>query len=284
MAEKETKEFENDDDYYNENDNYYIDKALGNIKDDPGSKRSRPRRIPVYKIQLTDEEKIPPMPDKLIKEPKDEEFQKKIDELKQQNQKKQNSIKEYLEKIKQERMGVKTDEKGNLFDKRKEINDKIKKLNEEINKAEQTIMPLRTKFSELSEKVKSYEKYHLPNHLNKLNSEIRKIKEKISFAPVSVNEEADLINRKNLLEDYQTALKAFIDFKKENNEELNKTREPKQKRKELYAQRDKINEEIGKLKAQKDVVKPEIENMKKIVDSLKEDKRKISQQIRELND
>ena len=56
MTEKDTKEetneYENYDDYYNENDNYYIDKALGNIKDDPGSKRSRPRRIPVYKIQL----------------------------------------------------------------------------------------------------------------------------------------------------------------------------------------------------------------------------------------
>ena len=83
MTEKDTKEetneYENYDDYYNENDNYYIDKALGNIKDDPGSKRSRPRRIPVYKIQLTDEEKIPPMPEKLLKEPKDEEFKKKID-------------------------------------------------------------------------------------------------------------------------------------------------------------------------------------------------------------
>ena len=115
MTEKDTKEetneYENYDDYYNENDNYYIDKALGNIKDDPGSKRSRPRRIPVYKIQLTDEEKIPPMPEKLLKEPKDEEFKKKIDELKEQNQKKQNSIKEYLEKIKQERMGVKSDDK-----------------------------------------------------------------------------------------------------------------------------------------------------------------------------
>ena len=107
MTEKDTKEEikeeENYDDYYNENDNYYIDKALGNIKDDPGTARSRPRRIPVYKIQLTDEDKIPKMPEKLVKEPKDEEFQKKIDELKKQNQSKQNSIKEYLEKIKQEK-------------------------------------------------------------------------------------------------------------------------------------------------------------------------------------
>ena len=68
------------------------------------------------------------MPEKLLKEPKDEEFQKRIDDLKQQNQKKQESIKEYLEKIKQEKMGVKTDEKGNLFDRKKELNEQIKKI------------------------------------------------------------------------------------------------------------------------------------------------------------
>ena len=125
MTEKDTKEepkeVENDDDYYNENDNYYIDKALGNIKDDPGSARSRPRRIPIYKIQLTDEEQIPPMPEKILKEPKDEEFQKKIDELREQNQKKKNSIKEYLEKIKQERMGENSDDKENILEKKKKI-------------------------------------------------------------------------------------------------------------------------------------------------------------------
>ena len=132
MTEKDTKEEikeeENYDDYYNENDNYYIDKALGNIKDDPGTARSRPRRIPVYKIQLTDEDKIPKMPEKLVKEPKDEEFQKKIDELKKQNQSKQNSIKEYLEKIKQERMGVNSDDKQNLFERKKALTKQIKDL------------------------------------------------------------------------------------------------------------------------------------------------------------
>ena len=287
MTEKDTKEetneYQNDDDYYNEYDNYYIDKALGNIKDDPGSARSRPRRIPVYKIQLTDEEKIPPMPDKILKEPKDDEFQKRIDELKAQNQKKQESIKEYIEKIKQEKMGVKSDEKGNLFDKLKEVNNQIKDLTSIIDAAEQEILPLRTKFNTLNDKVKSYEKYHLPNHLNKLNAEIKKIKEKISFAPVSVNEEAELTNRKYLLEEYQKVLKELVEFKKEHSEELNKSREPKLKRKGLYEEKKKLKDEIDKLKEQKNVKKPEIENMNKIIEKLREDKKQISQQIREIN-
>ena len=172
MTEKDTKEEikeeENYDDYYNENDNYYIDKALGNIKDDPGTARSRPRRIPVYKIQLTDEDKIPKMPEKLVKEPKDEEFQKKIDELKKQNQSKQNSIKEYLEKIKQERMGVNSDDKQNLFERKKALTKQINDLSNEIKTIEETLGPIRTKFNSLSDKVKTFDKYHLQRKIQKL--------------------------------------------------------------------------------------------------------------------
>ena len=88
--------------------------------------------------------------------------------MKEQNRKKKESINEYIEKIKQERMGVKSDDKGNLFERRKKINEEIKTLNEEINKIEEDIIPIRNKFNLLSDKVKTYEKYHLPNHLNKL--------------------------------------------------------------------------------------------------------------------
>ena len=111
MTEKDTKaeEVQDDEFYddYNENDNYLIDKALGNIKDDPGSVRSRPRRIPLYKLQLTDEDKIPPMPDKILQEPKDAEFQKKIDELKKKNKEKKASIDEYIKKKKTRNNGCK---------------------------------------------------------------------------------------------------------------------------------------------------------------------------------
>lgn len=148
-------------------------------------------------------------------------------------------------------MGVKTDEKGNVYDKLKELNNQIKDLNIEIDAAEAQILPIRTKFNTLNDKVKSYEKYHFPNHLNKLNAEIKKIKEKISFAPVSVNEETELTNRKNLMEEYQKALKEFVEFKKEHNEELNKNKEPKLKRKKLFDERNKLRDEIKKIKRTK---------------------------------
>jgi uncharacterized coiled-coil DUF342 family protein len=237
MTEKDTTEEQVADeefyDDYNDNDNYYIDKALGNIKDDPGSVRSRPRRIPVSKIQLSDEDKIPKMPDRILPEPKDEDFQKRIDELKQKSDDKKKSIEEYIEKRRQERMGVKSDDKSNVFQQKKDVNAKIKELTEEINKHEQSIAPIRNKFSMLSDKVKSYGKYGLPQNLKKIASEIKKIKEKISFSAININEEQELINRKSLLEEYQKDLKAFLDFKKENNETLNKTKEPKKTKKRI---------------------------------------------------
>ena len=39
-------------DDYNENDDYLISKALGNIKLDEGTARSRPRRIPLYNLKM----------------------------------------------------------------------------------------------------------------------------------------------------------------------------------------------------------------------------------------
>ena len=286
MTTKDTKAEEDQDeefyDDYNENDNYLIDKALGNIKDDPGSVRSRPRRVPVSELTIKDKDSIPKMPEKILREPKDEVYKKKIADLKAQNNAKKASIEEYIEKRKQETMGVKSDDKENVFQKMKKINEEIKALSLQIKNEEEPLAPLRKKFAALSDKVKSYEKYHFSTNLKKVNQEIKKIKEKLSFGAINVSEENDLVQRKSILEEYEKTLKTFLDFKKENNETLNKTKEPKQKRKALYEQRDKLDKEIKELKAKKELKKPEIENINKIIESLKEDKRKINEEIRQV--
>ena len=125
MTEKDTRvEEAQDEDFYddyNESDNYLIDKALGNIKDDPGTARSRPRRIPLYELTLKDESTIPQKPEKILPKPKDEEFQKRINDLKQKSNDKKKSIEEQIEKRKQEIAGVKSDDKNNPFEKKKLI-------------------------------------------------------------------------------------------------------------------------------------------------------------------
>ena len=198
MTEKDTKVEEVHDeefyDDYNENDNYYIDKALGNIKDDPGSVRSRPRRIPVYWIQLEDKDTIPKMPEKILREPNDKEFQKRIDDLKADNEKKKKSIDEQIEKRRQERMGVKSDDKKNVFNQMKEINAQIKKLTDEINAKESVIQPIRNKLNDLNNKLKEFERYKFPMNEKKVATEIRKIQEKISFSAINVTQETELIN------------------------------------------------------------------------------------------
>ena len=289
MTEKDTKVEEaqaQDEDFYddyNESDNYLIDKALGNIKDDPGSARNRPRRIPLYLIRLEDEDKIPKMPENILPKPNDEEFQKRIDALKQKSDEKKKSIDEQLEKRRQETAGAKSDDKDNPFEKKKTLSTTIKNLNKQINDDEESIAPIKNKFNALNDKVKSYERYHFGTNLKKLAQELRKIKEKISFGAISINEETELNNRKAVLEEYQKALKTFLDFKKENNETLNKTKEARNQRKELYKQRDELDKQIEELKAKKEIKKPEIVRINKIIDSLKEDKKKINEEIRQIH-
>ena len=95
MTEKDTKEEEvHDEDFfddYNENDNYLIDKALWNIKDNPCGVHNRPWRIPLYIIQFLDEDKTVKMPDHILPEQKYKSTKKKL-----MNQKK---MKKELESI-----------------------------------------------------------------------------------------------------------------------------------------------------------------------------------------
>ena len=61
------------------------------------------------------------MPENILQEPKDEEYQKKIDELKKKNNEKRTSIDEYIEKRKQETMGVESDDKENVLQKKETL-------------------------------------------------------------------------------------------------------------------------------------------------------------------
>ena len=179
-------------------------------------------------------------------------------------------------------MGVKSDDKDNPYEKRKLVNARIKELNIEINNHEQSIAPIRNKFTALSNKVKSYERYHFPNNPKRVAADLKKIKEKISFAAINVTEETELIKRKALLEDYQKDLNEFLKFKEENNETLNKTKPAKEEKKNKYKEREDLDKQIEELQKKKTIKKPEIERLNQIIDSLKKDKQAISKEIKDV--
>ena len=76
------------------------------------------------------------MPDKILKEPNDESYKKRIQELKEANKKKTENIKELIEKKKQESYGVKSDDKSNVFAQHKELSEKRKQLRQAIDNIE----------------------------------------------------------------------------------------------------------------------------------------------------
>ena len=107
---KETTPEENEEEYYDDNDNYIIGKVLkGNIKDDPASVRSRPRNTPVSRLTLSDEDKIPKMPEKILPMPlSQEEYDKKRKEFIERMNKKRESIKKCYDDMKKENLGSMT--------------------------------------------------------------------------------------------------------------------------------------------------------------------------------
>ena len=192
-----------------------------------------------------------------------------------------------IEKRKQERMGVKSDDKKNVFNRMKEINANIKKLTDEINKHESTIKPIRDKLTDLSNKLKEFEKYKFSQNEKKIASEIKKIKEKISFSAINVTQENELLNRKSLLEDYEKALKPFLAFRRENRDKLDVTKKPREERKKLYEERSELDKKIkdllSKEKLKEEKSKPEINQINELINKLKQEKAENSAKIREIN-
>ena len=281
-------EEENDDDFYDNynNDNNIIDKALGNIKDDPASARSRPRRKPINQLTLEDEVSIPKMPDKIIKKPNEEEFNKKIEDLIQQKKKKGANISEYYAKINEERTGVKKDDKSNIFKEKKELLVKRNELAKFIQNEDKDVVPLRNTLRELTDEVRKYERYHFSNKPEVILAQIRDIKEKLSFSELTSTEEKKLIEKKPLLEEYYKQLKKLHDFKEKNKDALNKTSKERKELKDINDKITSINEQIKKIvpvEKKKDEDNPVINQYKKTIESLKEDSRNIQEQIDKAN-
>ncbi len=277
-------EEENDDDFFddNNNDNYIMDKALGNIKDDPASARSRPRRKPINQLTLEDEVSIPKMPDKIIKKPNEEEFNKKINDLIQKKKQKGASIKEYFAKINEEKTGVKKDDKSNIFKEKKELLVKRNELAKFIQNEDKDVEPLRNTLKELNEEVRKYERYHFSNKPEVILGQIRGIKEKLSFGELTSTEEKQLMEKKPLLEEYYKQLKKLHDFRDKNKDNLNKTSKQRKELKEMNEKLAKINENIKKMapvEKKKDEDNPVINQYNKAIDSLKEDQKKIQEEI-----
>ena len=277
-------EEENDDDFYdnNNNDNNIMDKALGNIKNDPASARSRPRRKPINQLTIEDEKTIPKMPDKIIKKPNLDEFNKKIKDLKEQKKKKGANIKEYYDKINEEKTGVKNDEKETLFLEKNELYKKKNELRNYIQNEDKFSEPLRSTLRELTDEVRKYERYHFSNKPEFILAQIRDIKEKLSFSELTSTEEKQLIDKKSILEEYYKHLKKLHDFKDKNKDILNNTLKERKELKEINEKLAKINEKIKKMtptEKKKEEQNPVINQYLKTIESLKEDKQKIQEEI-----
>jgi len=225
--EPETKEFY-DDEYENE---VLMDEAIhGNMKNDPASKRSRPKdknynreknQKPYFKsiweLTLDDEEKIPKMPEKILKEPESEKnLNTKIEAIQSEIDKKKQTLNELYNKIDAERTGIKKEDKNNIFEMKKNLQQEKKNLLNEINKDEESIKNLVEERTKLKDEMKKYEKFHYPNKIYQVQNLIKNIQEELSFGSLTPNEEKKKNLEKDNLNEYLKFLTKFHKFFAEN--------------------------------------------------------------------
>ena len=288
--EPETKEFY-DDEYENE---VLMDEAIhGNMKNDPASKRSRPKdknynreknQKPYFKsiweLTLDDEEKIPKMPEKILKEPESEKnLNTEIEAIQSEIDKKKQTLNELYNKIDAERTGIKKEDKNNIFEMRKNLQQEKKNLLSEINKEEESIKNLVEERTKLKDEMKKYEKFHYPNKIYQVQNQIKNIQEELSFGSLTPNEEKKKNIEKDNLNEYLKFLQKFHKFFADNKENLNKTKEPKKKLKEINEKLKKIYDEI---KISKEKQKEISINSEQIINQIYEQIKNVKKQKDEL--
>ena len=272
-----------EDDYYDyNNDNNIMDVALGNIKDDPASIRSRPRRLKYWQLTLEDEDKIPKMPEKILKQPNEENFNKEIEKLKSEKNQKGKNISDLYNKITEEKTGIKQEDKVKLNERKKELKkrkDELKSILENEDKGSEEI---REELRNLTDEVRKYERYHFSKNPNVILNQIRDIKEKLSFSELSSTEEKQLMEKKPLLEEYYKPCKKLYDFKINNKDKLTKKNvSEREELKKINEELKKINDEIKIVFDKKNESKPIIQQYKVQIESLKKDKEEIQKKIDE---
>lgn len=297
---KEEEEVNEDDngDYYDDTDNYYIEKTLNkNIKDDPASVRSRPNPS-VSKLQITDEDKIPKMPEKILPMPlTQEEYDKKKDEYFERIAKKKESIEKLFEQLREEITGIKNtkDSKNSENKKFNDLIEKRKKIREELKNEENKHAEIKKKYDELNAEVKKYEKMKFPTNLEAIQREIRQIQETLSYGTLTIGEEKKANEEKIHLEAYFKALKELRAFREENKEvfkkfselkgkikELNDALDPLfKKRKDEKEKRKQKEEEEKLLKKNADETNPVIGQIKTQIAKLKEEKKEIHKEFQD---
>ncbi len=281
-----------EDDYYDyNNDNNIMDVALGNIKDDPASIRSRPRRLKYWQLTLEDEDKIPKMPEKIIEEPNKELFNKLIESLREKKKEKNELIEKKLALIKEKRNEDKSKKyydnniSNLIYQQKNELMKKKGELREKINTQNEINEPIRNTIKEYSENLKKFDRYHFSKKTREIRNQITQIKQQLSFSALTTQEEKKLIEKKQLLEEYIKPLKQLNDYKYSTKDHLKSTKSERKELNDLSSKIKEIKEHLKEIKQNKNnntiMNEYEIEQIKSEIDDLRTDKKIIQNNINE---
>lgn len=239
-------------DYYEDDDSYYFEKAFkSNIKDDPASIRSRPRNIPVGKLQITDEDNIPKMPEKILPMPDTKAIDNKIKAIEEAIKKKGESLNEVRKKKSDAIYGARNDEMDKVYEEHKKLKAELDIIKAKYDKEDEPIKNIRNTIDSMTGDLKKFEKYHFGTNPDSVAAEIKQIQESLSFSQLSITKEKKLSERRAIMSEYYTSLKKLKEFKDTHKTELDASYKRRAELKEKFKPLDELSKKIREYKEKK---------------------------------
>ena len=256
-----TNDQEMNDDYGYEETDYYYRK---HTKHDAGAtKVNKYIRI----SEVTGETEAPTEPEK-VECPNYKKYDKDLADIQVQIDKQEKNIEEIREKIHKERTGT-DPETNQLHEDLKKINEQLSTMKIEIDKKEKSSKQLLDELKRLREEREKLNKDVDGTNFKRSENRILEIINLLGFGTLSANEEKKLMEEKSKLEinipkcKRIEVLKAKIkDLNEKNEAPLSELKELRQKRKELFDQKDKIKQTIDSKKEKFKENKQAIEELK----------------------
>jgi hypothetical protein len=248
---------------------------------DPGAVRSRPGRIPLSKLTVDDEEKIPEKPKDILEKPNDKHYERTLKEIEEKIKKHLDSIKNLKEQIKKEKYGS-TPEREKLQKEKVDLKPKADEINKEIEKIEKELAKPEAERKILKNQKESLQKEVEFTDIRQIDAEIKSIQHKLGFSSLNLSEEKKLIDRKNRLDLQRPKVAKLSEIKTKLTEIINSNKAGFEKLRSLRDSRKVINEQLKKIFTRLDELfasfvsnDPNVKNLQLQIESINADIEKL---------
>jgi chromosome segregation ATPase len=240
-------------------------------------------------MQIEDEDAIPKKPEHILEKPNDHKYEKQIKELKDKITHHKESIVEYKEKIKMEKVGNNPEIKV-LRGEKDVLNEKFDTHKKELDELKKTCDGVSSQVKALREIRASLETELDCKNMDQFTDELRNIQKKLGYGTMNAVEETKLIAKRGKLElqkpkiiKLNEASKKIKELNTKFGPQLKQIGEMVKKNKGLYEQKKEISTKLKALYDARQSNDPAIKVLQDMVESVKTNIGELKEEITKIN-